>query len=129
MNPLRETFHFLYANRLKRHDPIAAFRALVVTTILAYLNLLAATFLTDSFTGYSGWLAKHGVPTLVVIMISLVAIGIAQYFCWIYKGKLERERARIDRGESPKRIVVFTYIVLSILCFPVISTLMHYFKS
>jgi len=129
MNPLRETFHILYANRLKRHDRIAAFRALVGTTIFAYLNLLVATILTDPFTGYLSWLAKHGFPTLAVIALSGIAIGTVQYFCWIANGKLERERRRIEHGPPPRPILVYAYIATSFFALPVAGILMDHLKT
>jgi hypothetical protein len=125
MNPLREIFLFLYATRLKQKDLRPVFGALAGTTILAYLNLLVLTMLTDPFTGYFAWLAEHGLPTLVVVTLTMFAIGTAQYFCWVANGKLERVRARLERGASPNRYFVFAYIVLSILALPAIGTLMH----
>jgi uncharacterized membrane protein len=129
MNPLRETFHLLYANRLKQKDLLPVFSALSGTIIFAYLNLLVVTMLSDPFTGYFSWLGNHGWQTLLVVSVVGVSIGLVQYFCWIANGKLERERVRIERGPSPKRILVFTYIALSILALPATGILMHHLKT
>lgn len=129
MNPLRETFHFLYLSRLKKGDLNPALGALLVTTILAYLNLLVVTMLVDPFTGYFSWLGRHGVPTLLVVGVSMVAVAIVQYFCWIYDGKLERERARIERGARPRSAVVYLYVSVSILALPACGILRHLWRS
>jgi hypothetical protein len=125
MNPLRKTFHLLCANRLKKEDQQPVFSALGFSTILAFLNLLVLTMVTDPFTGYFTWLGNHGVPTLVVIALSVFAIGTAQYLCWIHNGKLERECARIEHGASPRPILVYGYIALSFVALPIVGILMH----
>lgn len=124
MSPLRETFHFLYANRLKHKDIQPAFGALLVTTILTYLNVLVLTILTDPFTGYFTWLRKHGVPTLLAVVLSMFAIGAAQYFCWIANGKLASARARIESGSPPNSTIVYAYIAVSFFALPAAGMLM-----
>jgi len=129
MNPLHEMLRLIYANRLKRHDPIAAFRALVATTIFAYLNLLVVTMLTDPFTGYFDWLTKHGVPTLLAIVLGMFAIGAVQYSLWVQHGKLARERARIESGTPPRRGLVYAYVVASLMALTASGILMHHLKT
>jgi hypothetical protein len=129
MNPLRETFRLLYANRLKRHDPIAAFRALLGTSIFAYLNLFVVAILADPFTGYLDWLGNHGMPTVVVLTLILSAICATLYLLWIHNGKLERVRARIDGGWRPRRALVYAYIITSLLALPASVILMDNWKT
>jgi hypothetical protein len=125
MNPLHETFRFLYLSRLKKGDSSAAFGALLVTTILAYLNLLVLVMLTDRLTGYFKWLGKHGVPTLIVLAAGMLAVATVQYLCWIHDGKLAREHARIEGGALPKPAKVYCYVVISILAPPVCGILKY----
>jgi len=129
MNPLHETFQFLYLSRSKKGDPNPAFGALMGTTILAYLNLLVVTLLTNPFTGYFSWLGKHGVGTLMVIAFGMFAVGAVQYFCWIYGGRLERERAQIEGGARPRAAVAYLYIAISILAVPAFGIFEHHLKS
>jgi len=129
MNPLRETFHFLYANMLKKNDLQPVFGALITTTILTCLNLIVVTMLTDPFTGYFTWLAKHGVPTVVAVVLSMFAIGSAQYYCWIYNGNLEKERTRIAGGAPLRPALVYAYIATSILAIPVTGILIQNLRA
>lgn len=125
MNPLRETFHFLYSNKLKHKDLQPAFGALVGTTFVAYANLLVLTMLTDSFTGFFGWLRNHGVPTLIAVALSVAAIGRALFLCWVANGKLERARIRSESHSPPNATFVYANILLSILAVPVTGFFMH----
>jgi hypothetical protein len=126
MNPLRETFHFLYANRLKQNDPQPLFGALGVTTVLAYLNLLAVMMIAEPFTGYFRWLGNYGWQTLLIFSLFGIAIAFVQYLCWIANGRLLCERMRFERGESPNRILVFAYIAFSMLALPASGIFIHH---
>jgi hypothetical protein len=129
MNPLRETFCYLFASRLKRSDPHAAFRAVLGTIILAFLNLLTVGTLLEPTLGFVAWYSSHGWPSIIAIFVALVAIATVQYLCWIANGRLDHVRAAIKDGRSMSSAWVFGYIAVSILAIPVTGVLMHQLRS
>jgi len=129
MCPIRDAFCLAYLSRSERDETGAIFHALMLSSLLAYANILTLAVLVlkrrlfDALGHYVDLL-----PFLMIVMV-LAMLVFVLYRAWVANGHLQRvtsEFASLPAATRRRRkLILALYVTGSVLAIPIVGILVH----